>query len=345
MRMLPFIISSLAGAILGATVVTISGTPLEKAPSARPQHSDILAQMEHRAITLREVEQAAALPLYQLDQRRTQLLQQTVQRLIDEELLKAEAGKRGITVAQLQSDASQSATVARLASLPAPVKLIRPDTTHDKSEEATLRDPQEEARIRQALLVSLRRQADIRLTLPVAEPPVLAVDTDDDPSVGPADAPITIVEFSDFQCPYCQKSVATLKEVRRLYGDKIRVVYRDYPGPNHPQAASAAEAAQCAVDQGRFWEFHDLLFIRQTRETGWDYDALARELGLQAGEFSTCLNTGRYREEVRKDLQDGLALGITSTPTFFINGRPLIGAQPLAEFSRLIDPLLSKTHP
>lgn len=343
MGMLPFIISSLAGAVVGAAIVAISGTPLDKSLSSREHHSDILAQTEHRAITLRDVEQAAALPLYQLDQQRTHLLQQTVQHLIDDALLTAEAGKRGITVAQLLNDASQSATVARLASLPAPVKLIRPDTTHDKSKDVvTRRDPQEETRIRQALLVSLRRQADIRLRLPVAEPPVLAVGTDDDPSIGPADAPITIVEFSDFQCPYCQKSVDTLKEVRRLYGDKIRVVYRDYPGPNHPQAAAAAEAAQCAGDQGKFWEFHDLLFARQTPETGWDFDALARELGLQAGELSTCLSTGHYREEVRKDLRDGLALGIASTPTFFINGRPLVGAQPLAEFSRLIDPLLSK---
>ncbi len=194
-------------------------------------------------------------------------------------------------------------------------------------------------------LVALRRQETIRLYLPTPKAPILSVDADDAPSVGPADAPVTIVEFSDFQCPYCQKSVAALKELRRLYGDKIRVVYRDYPGPNHPQAAPAAEAEQCAGDQGRFWEFHDLLFASQTRETGWDFDALARELVLQAGEFSTCLNTGRYREEVRKDLQDGLALGIASTPTFFINGRPLVGARPAAEFSRLIDPLLSKPHP
>lgn len=342
--MLPFIISSLAGAVVGAAFVAVSGTTIERGLPARSQHSDIMARVEHRSITLRDVEQAAALPLYQLDQQRTHLLQQTVQYLIDEELLKAEAGKRGITVAQLLSDASQSAAVKRLAYLPAPVKLIPPDTTHDKSEHGTLRDRQEEARIRQAVLVSLRRQTDIRIMLPVAEPPVLSVDTDDDPSVGPADAPVTIVEFSDFQCPYCQRSTDTMKELRRLYGDKIRVVYRDYPGPNHPHAAPAAEAAQCAGDQGKFWEFHDLLFARQTRETGWNFEALARELGIHANEFSSCLSTGRYREEVRKDLQDGLALGITSTPTFFINGRPLVGAQPLAEFARLIDPLLSKTH-
>ena len=342
MRRLPFIIAALAGAILGAAFVLISGTPNETDLSARSQQSDILARMEHRSITLRDVEQAAALPLYQLDQQRTHLLQQTVQHLIDEELLTAEAGKRGITVAELLSDASQSATVARLASLPAPVKRIQPSPAHDQSEHDTLRDRQEEARIRQALLVSLRRQADIRLRLPMTEPPVLSVDTDGDPSIGPADAPVTIVEFSDFQCPYCQRSMDTIKELRRLYGDKIRVVYRDYPGPSHPHAAPAAEAAQCAGDQGKFWEFHDLLFTRKTREAGWDYDALARELGLQASEFSTCLSTGRYHEEVRKDLRDGLALGITSTPTFFINGRPLVGAQPIAEFTALIDPVLHR---
>ena len=205
-----------------------------------------------------------------------------------------------------------------------------------------LRDRQEESRVRQALLVSLRRQADVHLHLPGTEPPVLPVATDDDPSVGPSGAPITIIEFSDFQCPYCQKSVGALKELRRLYGDRIRIVYRDYPGPNHPQANPAAEAAQCAGDQGKFWEYHDALFDHQG--TGWDYEALARDLGLQTGEFSACLNTGRYREEVIKDLQDGLTLGIASTPTFFINGRPLVGARPMADFTAIIDRLLQKAE-
>lgn len=342
MRTLPLALSSLTGAVLGAALVTFNGTPSGNVLQMRAEHSGILAQVGNQAITLRDTEQAAALPLYQLDQQRVHLLQQTVQRLIDEELLKVEADKQGTTVPQLLQAASQSAPVARLASLPAPVKKIQPDPPHQLSGHHTLQDDQEEARIRQALLVSLRRQADIRISLPVAEPPVLSVDPDDDPSIGPSDAPVTIVEFSDFQCPYCQKSVATLKELRRLYGDKIRVVYRDYPGPNHPQAASAAEAAQCASDQGKFWEYHDVLFDHQG--TGWDYGALARELGLHAGEFSSCLNTARYREEVRKDLQDGLALGIASTPTFFINGRPLVGARSLADFTALIDPLLQKAE-
>lgn len=342
MRTLPLALSSLTGAILGAALVAFHGIPSGHDLQTRAERSGILAQVGNRTLTLRDAEQAAALPLYQLDQQRTHLLQQTVQHLIDEELLKTEADKHGTTVPQLLRAASQSPSVARLASLPAPVKRIQPDRPHDRSGDSTLQDDQEEARIRKALLVSLRRQTDIRMSLPVAEPPVLSVDPDDDPSIGPSDAPVTIVEFSDFQCPYCQKSVATLKELRRLYGDKIRVVYRDYPGPNHPQAASAAEAAQCAGDQGKFWEYHDALFDHQ--RTGWDYEALARDLELQTGEFSACVNTGRYREEVIKDLQDGLGLGIASTPTFFINGRPLVGARSLADFTMLIDPMLAKTE-
>ncbi|MBH0183202.1 MAG: DsbA family protein [Nitrospira sp.] len=168
---------------------------------------------------------------------------------------------------------------------------------------------------------------------------------DDDPAIGPVDAPITIVEFSDFQCPYCQKSVALLQELRRLYGQRIRLIYRDYPAPNHPYAQKAAEAAQCANEQGKFWEYHDLLFDRQTAGKGWEFLQLAKELGLREDTFADCLNSDRFGEEVAQDLQDGIKLGITSTPTFFINGRPLVGAKPVAEFRAMIDKLLTQHSP
>lgn len=300
----------------------------------------VIASIGTRSITLREVEQTAALSLYQADQQRSQLLHQALQRKIEETLLAAEASRKGVSVSQLLAEASQSESVARIANLPAPVKRLSPGSTQDSPNHGASQDPQEQARIRQALLVSLRRKADIRINLPPPEPPVLLVSVDDDPSIGPVDAPVTIVEFSDFQCPYCQQSVEVLKELRRLYGERIRLVYRDYPGPNHPYAPQAAEAAQCAGEQGKYWEYHDILFDRQSPGKGWDFPALATELGLQPDTFATCLNTGRYREEVAKDLQDGFTLGITSTPTFFINGRPLIGAKPIAEFQAVIDGLL-----
>jgi protein-disulfide isomerase len=302
--------------------------------------NQVVATVGNRSITLREVEQTAALSLYQVDLQRNQLLQQAAQNLINEELLAAEASRKGLSLSQLLDEASQSETIARLADLPAPVKRLTPVPT--QKNQGLSQDSQEQARIRQALLLSLRRKAGIRITLPAVEPPILAVTTHNDPYLGPESALVTIVEFSDFQCPYCQQSVSVLKELRRLYGEKIRLVYRDYPGPNHPYAPQAAEAAQCAGEQGKFWEYHDLLFDRQSSGKGWDFVALAKEVGLQQETFDTCLESGRFREEITKDLQDGLKLGVTSTPTFFINGRPLVGAHPLATFQTLIDGLLEQ---
>lgn len=301
----------------------------------------IAAAVGTRSITLREVEQAAALALYQADQHRHQLLQHTLQRMIDDELLAAEARQKQVTVPQLLAEASRTESIAKLANLPAPVRRVPAGEGSTGSGSGLSSDPEEDLRIRQALLVWLRRQTDIRVSLPLPEPPILTVGTGDDPAVGPADAPVTIIEFSDFQCPYCKKSVSNLKELRDIYGERIRHVYRDYPGPTHPHAQTAAEAARCAGEQGKFWEYHDLLFERQSPGTGWDFSGLAQELSLQHDAFLQCLQTGRYRQDVLKDLRDGMALGITSTPTFFINGRPLVGARSQAEFQAMIDRLLT----
>ena len=302
--------------------------------------SPVVARVGEQTITLREIEQAAALPLYQLDQQRSLLLQRSIQQKIEDILLKNEASKRGITIDQLLATASRSDSISKMADIPSPVRRLSMNGSANEAGSDLAQDLQESARIRQALLVSLRRKTDILVTLPIVEPPILPVSVDDDPSTGPAEAPVTIVEFSDFQCPYCQKSVGVLKVLKRLYGEKIRLVYRDYPGPSHPEAAQAAEAAQCANESGKFWEYHDLLFERQNAGGGWDYAQLAKELGLKEGPFNACLKSGRYRHEILKDVQDALQLGISSTPTFFINGRPMVGAQTVSDFQGMIDPLL-----
>lgn len=311
--------------------------------STKPAASAVAATVDGHSIAMHEVELAAAIPLYQLDQQRSQLLHQALQQKIEDLLLNAEASRKGISVSQLLNDAAQSESTARLANLPPPVRRLNSSASRKDLNRESEEDLQTQARIRQALLISLRRKADIHITMTPPKPPILSVSTDDDPTIGPADAPVTIVEFSDFQCSYCRKSVEVLKELRRDYSEKIRLVYRDYPGPNHPYAAQAAQAAQCAGDQGKFWAYHDLLFARQMPGTGWDFSELAKELDMSPDAFAACINTGRYREEVAKDLQDGLTLGITSTPTFFVNGRPLIGARPAADFKALIDAVLAES--
>jgi len=316
--------------------------PRPPAPQSLDDGNSVVAIVGKRSITQQEVVQASALSLYQLNQQRHHLMQRTLQRLIDEELLAAEAARKHMTVSQLLAEASQSESIARLADLPAPVKRLKAGDSTDGLDPNLSQGLKEEARIRQALLVSLRRQIDVRLLFRAPEPPILQVSVDDDPSIGPSDAPITIVEFSDFECPYCKKSASDLKELFRIYGQHIRLVYRDYPSPNHPYAKQAAEAAQCAGEQGKFWEYHDMLFDRQTAGKGWDFPRLAKELDLREEIFAECMNSHRFRQEVIKDLQDGIALGITSTPTFFVNGRPLIGAHPIADFQKVIDQLLKE---
>jgi protein-disulfide isomerase len=319
-----------------AVVLTAVGWQFTSSePQTNPSDNPIVANIGGRSITLREVEKTVALPLYLLETQRQQLLRQAIQQRIDQELLDAEASRRGLTLPQLLEEASQQDSIARLAGFPAPVKRVNIDGRTPSL------DLPEQARIRQALLVSLRRETDVRITLPALEPPVLAINPDGDRRLGADRAPITIVEFSDFQCPYCRQSIKVIKALRQLYGERIRIVYRDYPGLNHPYALGAAEAAHCAGEQGKFWEYHDLLFDRQSSNNGWDFLALAKELGLQQPAFQGCLSSHRFRERINKDVQDGLQLGITSTPTFFINGRPLVGAQPLANFQTLIDKLLA----
>jgi protein-disulfide isomerase len=327
---------SLLLAVLVVILTAVGWQTRSAAPKTVTSGDPVVAIVDDRSITLREAEKAVALPLYLVETQRQQLLHQAIQRLIDEQLLEAEASRKGVSLPQLLEEASQSESIARLASLPASVKRL------STSGQQPSLDAQEQARIRQALIVALRRKADVRLIVPSLEPPVLAVDTEGDRRIGSDRAPITIVEFSDFQCPYCRQSVRILKALRQLYGERIRIVYRDYLGPTHPYALQAAEAARCAGEQGKFWEYHDLLFDRQSSGKGWDFTLLAKELGLQPHAFDSCLHSGRFREQISKDLQDGLKLGITSTPTFFINGRPVVGAQPLANFQALIDRLLAR---
>jgi protein-disulfide isomerase len=153
---------------------------------------------------------------------------------------------------------------------------------------------------------------------------------------------VTIIEFSDFECPYCRLSVPVIKEVQAKYPGRVNVVYRDFPGPTHSHASQAAEAARCAGEQGKFWEYHDLLFERQKPNAGWDFSALAKEIGLEHSGFVACLGAGRYRDTVSKDLREGLRLGISSTPTYFVNGRPLVGLHSVADFQAVIDRLLQE---
>ena len=167
---------------------------------------------------------------------------------------------------------------------------------------------------------------------------------DNDPVLGDPNAPITIIEFSDFQCPFCGRFYSQTE--LQLIDDyvktgKVRIIYRDFPLSFHPEAEPAALAAECANEQGKFWEFHDKVFVDQDSMSIAQYKKWAQELGLNTGQFNSCLDSKKYLAEVQKDFSDGAAAGVSGTPTFFINGQNIVGAQPYAAFKSLIDSLLA----
>ncbi len=175
---------------------------------------------------------------------------------------------------------------------------------------------------------------DVVLTL---DPPRQKVEVSDgDRSKGPQNAPVVIVEFSDFECPYCQRATETLNELLTRYPDEIRFIYKDFPLPNHPNAFKAAEAGHCANDQGKFWQFHDILFERQEALDIESLKTYAGELGLDVNVFSTCLEESRHADSVNEDMSVARSYGTSSTPTLFINGRPVFGAMPLEVFDQIV---------
>lgn len=163
-----------------------------------------------------------------------------------------------------------------------------------------------------------------------------------DPAKGPANAPITIVEYSDFQCPFCARVNPTLDQVLKVYGDKVRIVFKDFPLPNHPEAPKAAEAAHCAGEQGKFWELHDRMFANQQALQVATIKQHAAGLGLDMNAFNQCLDSSRYAGRVAENLKSGEALGVSSTPTLYVNGRPVVGAQSFDYFKAVIDEELAR---
>src|SRR5574341_474455 len=158
------------------------------------------------------------------------------------------------------------------------------------------------------------------------------VSVDDDPALGPDDAPITMVEFSDFQCPFCERfHQETFNALMDEYGDLIHFVYRDFPLTSiHPQAMQGAMAGECADAQGKFWEMHDLIFANQaSMAVGQSlYVDFTGQLDMDTAQFEQCMNSNEYQDEIAADMRDGQAYGVTGTPTFFINGVRVVGAQP-----------------
>jgi protein-disulfide isomerase len=163
-----------------------------------------------------------------------------------------------------------------------------------------------------------------------------------DPVKGPAGAPITIVEYSDYQCPFCARVNPTLDRVVQTYGNKVKIVFKDFPLPNHPEAPKASEAAHCAGEQGKYWEMHDRLFANQRALQVPQLKQYAMAIGVEMNAFNECLDSDKHASRVTENMKAGEGLGVASTPTLYVNGRPIVGAQPFEMFKAIIDEELGR---
>jgi protein-disulfide isomerase len=193
---------------------------------------------------------------------------------------------------------------------------------------------------RDALVAKLRSDAHVKVAL---EAPRVTVVSTGHPWTGGKDAPVTIVEFSDFQCPYCRSAEPVLKQIRAKYGDKVKLIYMDFPLGMHPHAMDAAVAGRCAADQNKFWEFHDAMFSDQSKLDAAGLKASAARVGLDSNKFNACFDAKPEAPGIKADQAQGEQLGVTGTPTFFVNGREMVGMESAKGFSDVIDDELS--HP
>ena len=309
-------------------------------PAARIGGAEALTLADlHAAAAPAIDEHDAALRRCQLDAERSrdEALQTILRDLVHARLRTMEAARLGTSAEALAAridEAAEPVTDAEVSAFHRERGLAQPLTEVAPQIRAYLeRQAVEDARA--AAYAELERRYAVAYLL---EPLRIDVAADGFPARGPADAPVTIVEFSDFECPYCSRLAPVLDEVKRQYGDTVRVVYRHYPlTVIHPNAWKAAEASLCADEQGRFWELHDLMFAEQGVLAAADLKAKAERLDLDAEAFGECLDSGRHYEAVLADVRAGDAAGVSGTPAMFVNGRFVGGVVPFAALAELID--------
>ncbi len=321
--------------LLFNTVLTLQAQ--ERSPA---EQSAVVATINGQTITEAQLRAAIQGKLFALENQIYTLKQEGLNGLIDNYLLEQEAARRGIPVKQLVYEEIESRLspvsdaeverfyMANRARINRPLEQIKPQLVQYL---------QNLSRSQQhnAFLATLRAKATVVTFL---QPPRIQVNVDDDPAKGPAEAPVTIIEFSDFQCPFCKRVLPVLEQVITTYPGKVRLVYRDFPILSiHPHAQRSAEAAECAREQGKFWEYHDALFADQEQFAVTKLSDYARSIGLDMAAFEQCLASNKYTAEVQKDAADGEQAGVTGTPAFFINGRLLSGAQPFDAFRQIIE--------
>jgi protein-disulfide isomerase len=324
-----------------ASAAGLGQTP---APSGDPKAT--VAKVDDAVITQADLDVKVENRLARLRQEEYEIRKQALDEIVDERLLQSEARKRGVSKEELLRDEVERQTPKpSAADVDGVYNQYRSRLGGRTREQAgpeieKMLVERAQATRRETFLQHLRASAKVTIALeaPRTEVPIPATA----PVLGPTDAPVTIVEFADYQCPYCHRAQDTVDLVMSRYAGKVQLVHRDFPLDGHPGAYPAARAARCAGEQGKFWDYHRSLMKEQGDLSETDLLARAKTLKLDADPFKTCLASDRYDSVIRESVEAGNRVGVSGTPAFFVNGRMLTGARPFEQFQEVIDAELAR---
>jgi len=327
---------------ISAAAIALVGILGLVSPAGAADSADApVATVGSHTISHADLEAHVKAKLIEIENERYEALKEGLDEMVAAELVKQEAAERGLAPEALEKREIESKVAAPTD---AEIKQLYDENKAQLGgqtlEQATprlteyLREQKAEER-RTAFIGELKAKHKTTVAL---KAPVVEVAAAGRPEKGGgAKAPVTIIEFSDYQCPFCKRAEDVVSQVMKTYGDKVRLVYRNYPLPMHPNARPASEAAQCANAQGKFWPYHEKLFANQTALSEDKLKAYAQEVGLDGQKFAECLAQKSFKAAIDQDITDASKVGVNGTPAFFINGRMLSGAQPFEKFKEVID--------
>ena len=300
----------------------------------------VLASVHGTEITLEQVDQSVAARIYPLQQQLYAIRKAALENLVTSKLLENEAAARGISIDELRRRLTVgeiNVTRAQVEEAYTQNASFFASMSPDEARERLRLDLENQTRMKhyRTGLEALRKKWSVKLSFP---PPPFVTELDDgvSPAKGATKPLVTIVEFSDFECPYCSEVQTTLKQVMENYGKDVRLVFKHLPLEGHRHSLPAARAAYCAAEQDRFWQFHDALFASRNLSPGV-FNQIATDLGLGMAKFRACLTSEQSRSAIVKDIETARLFSIDSTPSFIVNGKLIKGALSFNEFQKIIE--------
>jgi protein-disulfide isomerase len=323
-----------------AEVLVITEQPVS---SASPGGT-VIATFDGQPITDEDVRKVAGAKLSQAEMGLYEARKDGIDEIVQDRLLDAEAKREGISKADLLKKKVYDKVKVSDRDVEKFYKEKKDQMQGKKLDDvkANIRSylfREENQKLYADYVASLKKKANVQIMI---QPPKIDIGEGDSPAIGPKDAPVVIIEFTDYQCPFCGRSRPTVQQILDNYKGKVRYVLRDFPLSFHKDSEKAHEAAHCAGDQGKYWEMNKKLFANQKDIKMEDLKKYAQELKLNMNKFNECLDSGKYADMVRKNLEDGEKAGVTGTPAFFINGRMISGARPYESFKEVIDDELER---